>query len=366
VPAVFSPATVRLRWRAAAHLLGVSASTLRDLQRRGQVACTRTPGGQDYDERVRRVLPQLEKLSGRGVESAFVLHVLICTWLGRLTPNWQTWPSQPLAAPGTRRAMLRAVRTLKNLGHDTIAGAFGDTQEARGARFYLDLALLEEMLSRGTYRSPAFQIGGPQSPGTRQREVYRRACLASLMTALTGQTKRAAAAAGLLERFDLLPAGTGRRSAWVKRRYRLDAQDLKDRLSELGTLAALLRTTFEALKEHLAPPLVEPVPRDRLLKQARRWRIPVSVYERHFRDFCRGGAAKANAEGLRAFETNLTWNSTFRGGPTKYRKLLLKGPFLDGGGGIAIEGIGLSPEASRDHRHVDRRRGAGPERKRSD
>jgi hypothetical protein len=147
-----------------------------------------------------------------------------------------------------------------------------------------------------------------------------------------GQPKRAPTVAVLLERFDLLPAGTGSRSEWIKRRYRLDAKNLKDRLSELGTLAALLRMTFEQLKEHLAPPPVEPVPRDRLLKQARRWRIPVSVYERHFRDFCRGGATKANAEGLRTFEANLRWNSTFRGGPTRYRKLLLEEPFLDDGG----------------------------------
>src|SRR5713101_180541 len=171
----------------------------------------------EYDERLRRVQPELEELSRRGIESAFVLHVLICTSLGRLTPNWQTWPSQPLAAPGRRRAMLRAVRTLKNLGQDALAGAFGDTQEDRGVRFYTDLAILEQMLSGGTYRSPAFQIGGPQSPRTRQREVYRRACLACLMTALNGQPKRAAEVVLLLKRFDLLPAGTGRRSEWVKR-----------------------------------------------------------------------------------------------------------------------------------------------------
>ena len=30
----------------AARLLGISASTLRDLERRGKLACTRTPGGQ--------------------------------------------------------------------------------------------------------------------------------------------------------------------------------------------------------------------------------------------------------------------------------------------------------------------------------
>jgi hypothetical protein len=32
-----------------------------------------------YDERLRGVRAQLEELSGRGVDSAFVLHVLICT-----------------------------------------------------------------------------------------------------------------------------------------------------------------------------------------------------------------------------------------------------------------------------------------------
>ena len=280
-----------------------------------------------YDERLRRVEPQLEELSRRGIESAFVLHVLICTSLGRLTPNWQTWPTQPLAAPGRRRTMLRAVRTLKNLGQDALAGAFGDTQEDRGARFYTDLAILEQMLSGGTYRNPAFQIGGPQLPGTRQREVYRRACLASLMTALKGQSKRMAVVAVLLERFDLLPAGTGSRSEWIKRRYRLDAADLKDRLSALGSLVALLRTAFDELKEHLAPPLVEPVPRDRLLKQARRWRIPVSVYERRFRDFCRRGVAKANVEGLRAFEASLRWNSKSEGDPRSIESSFSRGRF---------------------------------------
>ncbi len=300
-----------------------------------------------YDERMQRVQPQLEELSRRGIESAFVLHVLICTSLGRLTPNWQTWPSRPLAAPGRRRAMLRAVRTLKNLGQDALAGAFGDTQEDRGARFYTDLAILEQMLSGGTYRSPAFQIGGPQSPGTRQREAYRRACLASLMTALKGQPKRAAVVAVLLERFDLLPAGTGLRSEWIKRRYRLDAKHLKDRLSALGSLVGLLKMTFEELKEDLAPQLVEPVPRDRLLKQARRWRIPVSVYERRFRDFCWLAPAKPDAEGLKRFEDNLRANSKMRGGSAKYRKLLLEGPFLDSGGEIAIEDIGLRPETPR-------------------
>ena len=282
-----------------------------------------------YDERVRIVLPQLEDLSRRGVESAFVLHALVCTWLGRLTPNWQTWPSQPLAAPGTRRAMLRAVRALTHLGRDTIVGLFGSGQEDRGAQFYTDLTILEQVLSGGTYRSPAFQIGGPRAPGTRQRAVYRRACLACLMTALNGQPKRAAEVAVLLKRFGLLPAGPGRRSEWVKRRYRLDARDLKDRFSGLGTLTALLRMTFDDLKEHLAPQPVKPVSRDRLLKQARRWRIPVSVYERRFRDFCQLAATKANAEGLRKFEANLRANSTVRGGPTKYRQVLIESPFLD-------------------------------------
>ena len=149
--------------------------------------------------------------------------------------------------------MLRAVRGLKNLGQDTIVAAFGGHQEDRGARFYRDLTILEQMLSGGTYRSPAFQIGGSASPGTRRREVYRRACLASLMTALKEHPKRAAAVAVLLRQFDLLPSGRGRRSEWIKRRYRLDAKDLQDRLSELGTLTALTRMTFEELKEHLGP-----------------------------------------------------------------------------------------------------------------
>jgi hypothetical protein len=216
-----------------------------------------------YDERMRMVQPRLAELSQHGVVSAFVLHVLICTWLGRLTPNLQTWPTRPLVAAGRRRVMLRAVRGLKNVGQGTIVAAFGGHQENRGARFYLDLTILEQMLSGGTYRSPAFQVGGSASPGTRGREVYRRACVASLMTALKGYPKRAAAVAVLLKQFDLLPSGRGRRSEWIKRRYRLDAKDLRDRLSGLGTLTALMRLSFEELKEHLAPQPVEPVPQDR-------------------------------------------------------------------------------------------------------
>jgi hypothetical protein len=64
------------------------------------------------------------------------------------------------------------------------------------------------------------------------------------MTALTGQPKRAAEVVMLLKPFDLLPAGRGRRSEWVKRRHRLDVRNLDDRLSELGTLVRLLRATF--------------------------------------------------------------------------------------------------------------------------
>lgn len=86
----------------------------------------------------------------------------------------------------------------------------------------------------------------------------------------------------------------------------------------------LLRSTFDSLKEHLAPEPVKPVSRDRLVRQARRWRIPVAVYERHFREFCRLAPAKANAEGLRGFEASLRVNSKIRGGPEKYRKLLLE------------------------------------------
>ena len=149
------------------------------------------------------------------------------------------------------------------------------------------------------------------------------------MIVLAGYPKRAAVVAGLLKRFDLLPVGRGRRSAWVKRRYRLDAGDLKDRLSGLGTVVALLRTSFEDLKEHLAPRPLKPVSRDRLLEGARRWRIPVSVYERRFRDFCRLAGVTATAGGLRKFEANLTVNSGGSGGPTTYRKRLLEGPFLD-------------------------------------
>jgi hypothetical protein len=285
-----------------------------------------------YEERVRLVQPLLENLSRQGVESAFVLHALVCTWLGRLTPNWQTWPSRALDAPGTRRAMLRAVRALRNVGQATIVGLFGDgPDEARGARFYIDLGILEQLLSGGTYRNPAFQIGGPRAPRPRQREVYRRACLACLMIALEGQPKRAAEVARLLGRFDLLRVGKGRRSEWVKRRYRLDAGNLKDRLSGVGIVAGLLRTSFEGLKDHLAPRPVTPVSRERLLKRAGAWSIPVSVYERRFRDFCRIAGVKGNAAGLATFEANLRATSEARGGPTKYRELLLQDPFLDEG-----------------------------------
>lgn len=281
-----------------------------------------------YDERMRLVLPQLEALSRRGVESAFVLHVLICTWLGRLEPNWKTWPRHPLADPGRRRTVLRAVRALQHLGMETIDGLFGRDQESRGARFYADLGILEQLVSGGTYRSPAFQIGAAPVPRKRERGIYRRACLACVMTALDGQPKRAAEVAVLLRHFDLLPAGRGRRSEWVKRRYRLDARALKDRLSGLGTLTALLRMTFRDLKEHLDPEPVKPVSRRRLLKQARRWKIPVSIYERNFHDFCRLAPAKADAAGLRQFEASLRVNSRLRGGAQKFRQLLLKDPIV--------------------------------------
>ncbi len=98
-------------------------------------------------------------------------------------------------------------------------------------------------------------------------------------------------------------------------------------------MAGLLRTSFEGLKDHLAPRPVTPVSRERLLKRAGAWGIPVSVYERRFRDFCRLQSVKANAKGLRQFEANLQANSEARGGPTKYRELLLQDPFLDEGRG---------------------------------
>lgn len=221
--------------------------------------------------------------------------------------------------------MLRAVRTLQHLGPAAIVGLFGNNQEGRGERFQTDLAILEQLLGGGTYRSPAFQIGAPRSPGARQQEVYRRACLACLMAALNGQPKRAAEVALLLKSFALLPVGTGHRSEWVKRRYRLDARHRKGRRSELGSLVWLLRSTFEQVREHLAPEPVKPVSRDRLVRQARRWRVPVAVYERLFRDFCRLAPAKANAKGLKDFEVNLEMNSKIRGGREQYRKLLLQG-----------------------------------------
>lgn len=87
-----------------------------------------------YDDRTQEVLARVDDLAQRDVESAFVLHVLICTWLGRLTPNWQTWPSRPLASLGARRTMLRAVRTLSHLGRDTIVGLFGSGQEKHFSR----------------------------------------------------------------------------------------------------------------------------------------------------------------------------------------------------------------------------------------
>jgi hypothetical protein len=93
----------------------------------------------------------------------------------------------------------------------------------------------------------------------------------------------------------------------------------------LGTLARLLRTTFDSLKEHLAPEPTKQVSRDRLVRQARRWRVPVAVYERHFHEFCGLEPAKANAEGLRRFEANLRMNSKLRGGREKYRRILLEG-----------------------------------------
>ncbi len=87
------------------------------------------------------------------------------------------------------------------------------------------------------------------------------------------------------------------------------------------------------MKDHLVPRPVKRVSRERLLKRAGRWRIPVLVYDRRFRDFCRLAGVKANAEGLRKFEANLRANSEARGGPTKYRELLLQDPFLDEGSG---------------------------------
>src|SRR5260370_16655694 len=60
-----------------------------------------------YEERVRLVQPQLEHLSRQGVESAFVLHALVCTWLGRLVPNWPPWPPPAPDAPPTLPPLLR-------------------------------------------------------------------------------------------------------------------------------------------------------------------------------------------------------------------------------------------------------------------
>ena len=57
---------------------------------------TRSGEKEVYDARVKAVLSHLEDLSRRGFEAAFVLHVLVCTSLGRKRPNWETWPSQPV------------------------------------------------------------------------------------------------------------------------------------------------------------------------------------------------------------------------------------------------------------------------------
>lgn len=211
-----------------------------------------------YDARVRAVLPYLEDLSQRGFEASFVLHVLICTSLGRHRPNWETWPSRPVTSHVIRRAMLRATRTFRKLGRDTLVGLFGEAHQDRGARFSADLDLLEQMLSGATYHGPAFQLRAAPSPGPRRKEVYRRACVACLMAALSGHPKRAATVALLLKRFDLLPGGIGRRSEWIKRRYRLDAKQLKNRLSELGTVTRCLRGTFEELRKHLASEPMHP------------------------------------------------------------------------------------------------------------
>ena len=59
--------------------------------------------------------------------------------------------------------------------------------------------------------------------------------------------ERAAEVVVLLRSFGLLPAAEAAGVSGVKRRYSLDARGLEGRLSELGTLVRLLRSTFDSL-----------------------------------------------------------------------------------------------------------------------
>jgi len=260
----------------------------------------------EYDRWVTAVWPELAKLEGKAANAAWVLHVLVCTRLGKVVPGVQTLPALAELPRRQRGALLRAVRTLRALGRERVEGLFGPADSDWGRAFYSGLGYLEQELSGGTYETPAFQVVGWRGrAGPRRRELFRTACIVCLMSELKRQPKPAAWVATLLEKFDFLPPGRGNPADRVKKRYQRDARKAADPQTVLGNVVDLLRTTFRMLREHLAPEPVEPVPLHVLRQKAKRWGVSLEKFSRGFEDFCQLHRLTPDRPGLKEYEVAL-------------------------------------------------------------
>ncbi len=197
----------------AARFLGVSPSTLRDLARRGLVACTRTPGGQRrfagadllrlQDESIRRPSKPARPTSSGGPATTEEAQARQA-WLGALIARVQR--ELPLDTPAEIRLRLGAEleRALRDLGPaspcdavDPLVKSLIDraTRQTRDAQedarrretkgLLLEYALAH--LRRSIDALPKHMVGAPGSPrGRHVRATLRERLRDQLQKRLTG------------------------------------------------------------------------------------------------------------------------------------------------------------------------------------
>jgi excisionase family DNA binding protein len=277
----------------AARFLGVSPSTLRDLERQGRLACTRTPGGQRrfagaellrlQEESVRRPARPTRPTSSGGAATPEEAQARRA-WLGALIARAQR--ELPLDTPGEIRLRLGAdlERALRDLGpaspcdavdplvRSLIDRAKRQTKDAQeDARRRETKGLLLEYalghLRRSVDALPRRMVGAPDSPKRRHvRATLREQLRDQLQKRLTGDEawhevrdlveefvaawyvaqpsgRRLPDAVKLLAAGMSGAAGGAAAVAALNPRIRAEAAKLKDRLlSRVADLAKRLRT----------------------------------------------------------------------------------------------------------------------------
>jgi hypothetical protein len=242
-----------------------------------------------------------------GADAGFVLHCLVCTWDRRLWRHSDDIEAIQGLPPRKRAQLIGALRMLRTLDKDFLAEVLGPAEASRAEAFLVTAAQMETVLTGAVLRTPAWEVPSPRELKPGFELDLETACIVCLIDELKVYPKPAEAVAVIMEKAKFLGRSRGGSAgARVAKRAARAGKEANDRLSRLGIVIGLLRSSYISLREFLLANVPE-VPDDADIwgKRARAWGTSTLRYRQAFDAFCGRYGIRAHVESLARFESEL-------------------------------------------------------------